>query len=230
LEDGALHSFSHVKISLLILILACILPDAWSQRKGDIGIFGGASYYMGEINPVRHFYKPSPDFGAIYRYNFNQRNSLRFHAIYGSLRGDDLDFTNDFQQARALSFQTSFLELALNTEFNFLPYQHGKRKDRYTPYVTGGLGYNFVFSPDKRGTTDLVITYGAGFKFNVSKRISAGGEWSFRKTFNDRLDGVVNPGPDNTVFYHNNDWYSIVGIFVTYKFLTYLLECPAYEE
>jgi len=184
---------------------------------------------MGEINPVRHFYKPSPDFGAIYRHNFNPRNSIRFHAIYGSLRGDDHDFTNDFQQARGYRFQTSFLELAANTEFNFFPYQYGKRKDRYTPYVTAGLGYNFLFDPDTRGTTDLIITYGAGFKLNVSRHISAGCEWSFRKTFNDHLDGIVNPGADNT-FYHNNDWYSIVGIFVTYKFLSYLLECPAYDE
>jgi Domain of unknown function (DUF6089) len=230
LENGALHLYRHLRIFLFILILVFSFPDAWSQRKGDIGIFAGASYYMGEINPVRHFYKPSPDFGAIYRHNFNPRNSLRFHAIYGSLRGDDHDFTNDFQQARGYSFQTSFLELAANTEFNFFPYQYGKRKDRYTPYVTAGLGYNFVFSPERRGTTDLVITYGAGFKFNVNKHISAGCEWSFRKTFNDRLDGLVNPGTDNAVFYHNNDWYSIVGIFVTYKFLSYLLECPAYEE
>jgi len=210
-------------------VLACILPDAWSQRKGDMGIFGGASYYMGEINPSRHMYKPLPAVGGFYRYNFNQRNSLRFHAIYGSLRGDDLDFTNDFQQARQWNFETSFLEFAVNTEFNFFPYQYGKRKDRITPYVTGGLGYNFVFSSANRGTTDLVLTYGAGLKFSVSKRISAGGEWSFRKTFNDYLDGHANPGPDNTVFYHNNDWYSIVGIFVTYKFLGYLLDCPAYE-
>jgi len=230
LENGALHSFSYLKIYFIIFILCYTFSDAWTQRKGDIGIFAGTSYYMGEINPVRHFYKPSPDFGAIYRHNFNPRNSIRFHAIYANLRGDDLDFTNDFQQARGYSFQTSLLELAANTEFNFFPYQYGKRKDRYTPYVTAGLGYNFVFSPDRRGTTDLIITYGAGFKLNVSRHISAGCEWSFRKTFNDRLDGLVNPGTDNTVFYHNNDWYSIVGIFVTYKFLTYLLECPAYEE
>jgi opacity protein-like surface antigen len=230
LENGALHLFNHLRFFFLILVLVCSFPDASSQRKGDIGIIGGASYYMGEINPVLHFYKPSPSLGALYRHNFNPRNAVRFHAIYGNLRGSDLDFTNDFQQARGLSFHTSFLELAAYTEFYFFPYQYGKRKDRYTPYMTAGLGYDFVFDPDKRGTTGLIMTYGAGFKFNVNKHISAGCEWSFRKTFNDRLDGIVNPGTDNAVFYHNNDWYSIVGIFVTYKFLNYLLECPAYDE
>jgi hypothetical protein len=185
---------------------------------------------MGEINPSRHMYKPSPTIGGLYRYNFNPRNSLRFHAVYGKLRGNDLDFTNDFQQDRALNFETPFVDLAINTEFNFFPYQYGLRKDRYTPYVTGGLGYNIVFSSEKKGTTGLTITYGAGFKGNISKRFSGGFEWSFRKTFNDRLDGIENPGQENTVFYHNNDWYSVVGIFVTFKFLSYLYECPAYDD
>jgi len=175
-------------------------------------------------------YKPSLTIGGLYRYNFNPRNSLRFHTVYGKLRGDDLDFTNDFQQDRELNFETPFVDLAINTEFNFFPYQYGLRKDRYTPYVTGGLGYNIVFSSEKKGTTGLTITYGAGFKGNISKRFSGGFEWSFRKTFNDRLDGIENPGQENTVFYHNNDWYSVVGIFVTFKFLSYLYECPAYDD
>lgn len=186
---------------------------------------------MGEINPSpRHLYKPSLAVGGIYRHNFNPRNSLRFNAIYGKLKGDDLDFTNDFQQQRAENFETPYLDLAVNTEFNFFPYQYGLRKDRYTPYVTGGLGYNFVFSSEKRETTGLTLTYGLGFKCNISKRLSGGCEWSFRKTFNDRIDGIENPGPENNVFYHNNDWYSIVGIFVTFKFLSYLYECPAYDD
>lgn len=185
---------------------------------------------MGDINTIRHFYKPSPAFGAIYRHNFNPRNAIRFHALYGNIRGDDLDFKNDFQQDRGLNFSTSFVDLALNTEFNFLQYRPTKRKENYSPYVTGGIGYNLVFSPDARGSTAIVLTYGAGFKFNVSKRISSGIEWSFRKTFNDRLDGIENHGPSYNTFYHNNDWYSIVGIFVTYKFLRYLTECPAYDQ
>lgn len=140
-----------------------------------------------------------------------------------------MDFKNDFQQDRGLSFTTSFMDLALNAEFNFFQYRPTKRKDNYSPYVTGGIGYNLVFSPDVRGSTAVVLAYGAGFKFNVSKRVSSGIEWTFRKTFNDRLDGIENPGADYATFNHNNDWYSIVGIFVTYKFLKYLTECPAYD-
>ena len=38
-----------------------------------------------------------------------------------------------------------------------------------------------------------------------------------------------NIGADNNVFFHNKDWYSIVGIFVTYKIFNWREDCPAYE-
>jgi len=229
-EEGQVDFYKPMRSIFLIIFLILIFPASNAQRKTDLGIIGGAAYYMGEVNMVRHFYNPSPAFGAMARYNFNPRNSLRLHVLYGSIKGDDNDFNNDFQQARAASFKTSMLDMSLNMEFNFFPYETGKRrKDKYTPYATAGMGYNHVFDPDRQGSIALIFTGGAGFKMNVTRTISTGVEWSFRKTFNDQLDGLENPGPDYTRFYHNNDWYSIVGIFVTYKFLRYLYECPAYE-
>lgn len=224
------HSYKQMRSILLILFLILIFPESNAQRKADLGIIGGGAYYMGEINMARHFYKPSPVYGAMARYNFNPRNSLRFHLMYGSLKGDDLDFNNDFQQARGANFKTTMLDMSLNMEFNFFPYETGRlRKEKYTPYATAGMGYSHVFDTEKQGSVALIFTGGAGFKMNVTKTISTGVEWSFRKTFNDLYDGIENPGPDYTTFYHNNDWYSTVGIFVTYKFLRYLYECPAYE-
>ena len=230
LDPGANPSGNYFQGFLIILFLFVYVPVTSAQRKVDLGILGGASYYMGEINMARHFYKPSPAIGAMARYNFNARNSLRFHLMYGSLRGDDLDFNNDFQQARAANFKTSMLDMAINMEFNFFPYETGKRrKDKFTPYATGGMGYSHVFDQDKQANLAVIFTGGAGVKMNVTKTISTGMEWSFRKTFNDLYDGLENPGPDYNRFYHNNDWYYIVGIFVTYKFLSYLYECPAYD-
>ena len=28
---------------------------------------------------------------------------------------------------------------------------------------------------------------------------------------------------------HNNDWYSFLGVFITYKFFNFAAECPAYK-
>ena len=64
---------------------------------------------------------------------------------------------------------------------------------------------------------------------NVAKRVTAGAEWSFRKSFNDRIDGLENPSGVHSVI-HNNDWYSFMGIFITYKFFNFAGDCPAYKK
>jgi len=62
-------------------------------------------------------------------------------------------------------------------------------------------------------------------------------EYGFRKTFTDKLDGLyeitdpVNPqSPVDHTWTHNNDWYSFMGISVTWKIYNRLLGCPAFAE
>jgi opacity protein-like surface antigen len=190
---------------------------------------------MGDINHSRHFYSPSPAGGIIYRYNLNPRHSFRFSGIYTSLKGSDGDFKDSFQQHRNRSFKTSVIDLAISTEFNFRNYQPGNlRKDRYSPYVSAGMGYASVLSstvdpPDAIAKSATTLSFGGGFKYNLATRWSMGAEWTFRKTLNDMLDGTENIGAENNVFFHNNDWYSIVGIFITYKIFNWREDCPAYD-
>jgi hypothetical protein len=75
-----------------IVLLAFPFQAASGQKKSDIGILGGTSYYLGDVNPFRHFYSPSPAGGLIFRYNFNPRNSIRFHGMYVRIKGDPADF------------------------------------------------------------------------------------------------------------------------------------------
>ena len=98
----------------------------------------------------------------------------------------------------------------------------------YTPYITTGFSGALILSSDPASDNLLSLPVGLGVKLNVSKRITAGAEWSFRKTFNDRLDGLENPSGKYSVL-HNNDWYSFLGVFITYKFFNFAAECPAYE-
>ncbi len=197
---------------------------------------------MGEINSGRHFYSPSPAFGAIVRYRFNPRHSVRLNGIYGTMKGNDLDFQDAYQQERGVSFNTSFVDLSAHFEFNFLPYKIYYRKDKWSPYITGGIGYNLVLDSEvdaPSGTTlinannsikNLILSYGGGFKLTLSRRWAAGAEWTVKKTFSDAFDGLENPGPDLNTFFHNKDWYSLVGIFVTYKLWEYMEDCPAYDQ
>ncbi len=193
-------------------------------------MIGGASYYLGDINHGQHFYSPSPAGGIIFRYNLNPRHSFRFSGIYTSLKGSDSDFKDEFQFQRNHSFKTSVIDLAITTEFNFMDYEPTKlRKNRQSPYVTAGIGYASVLGTDAGAKSTTTIIFGGGFKYNLARRWSMGAEWTFRKNLNDLLDGIENIGAEQGVFFHNNDWYSIIGIFVTYKIFNWREDCPAYD-
>lgn len=236
--DGKEKHSCRVFFSGILLILLLVFPSKLitAQRKSDIGLIGGASYYMGDINHSRHFYAPSAAGGIIYRYNFNPRHSLRFSGLYTSLKGNDNDFEDAFQQRRGYGFKTSIIDLGITTEFNFMNYKPTSlRKDRYSPYVSAGVGYASVLSSsiqpyrNIRAKSAATIIFGVGFKYNLARRWSTGAEWTFRKTLNDMLDGTENIGTEQGVFFHNNDWYSIVGLFITYKIFNWREDCPAYE-
>lgn len=205
--------------------------SVYSQRAANVGIFAGTTYYIGDINPNRHFYKPSFSMGAFYRYNINKYVAVRLNGYYASLSGNDLDFPDqrhpDRPQSPA-SFHTSLLDAAFQVEYNFMPYTPNVADWAYTPYISTGIAGAFILSSNQAATNLLSIPLGIGFKLNVSKKITAGAEWSFRKSFNDRLDGLENPSGVHSVI-HNNDWYSFMGIFITYKFFNFAAECPAYK-
>ena len=89
-------SFSVILAGLFLLFLFTTPQYTQAQRKSDIGLIGGTSYYLGDLNFTRHFYLPSAAGGAIIRYNLNPRNSLRLSGIYGSIKGDNLMLSDDF--------------------------------------------------------------------------------------------------------------------------------------
>ncbi len=218
---------------LLTLLSVTLLAtfSAFTQKAADIGIFAGTAYYLGDINPNRHFYRPSFSIGALYRYNINTRYAIRFNAYYVHLSGNDLDFPDQVHPDRPLSpasFNTSLLDLALQGEFNFLPYTPGVADFAYTPYVSAGFAGALILGSDQAAQNFVSFPFGLGVKVNLTGRLSAGAEWSFRKTFSDRIDGIENPSGIQSPI-HNNDWYSVAGIFITYKFFNFAADCPVYK-
>lgn len=200
-----------------------------AQRNSDYGIFAGASSYFGDINPDRLFYSPLPAGGILYRYNFHPRQALRANLFYGGLRGSDSDFDNNFQQMRGSSFSGSAGELAVQFEFNFLPYStQGKIWD-FSPYFAAGAG--IVFINTVTTSVEPIIPFSVGFKVNVLKNMGLEAEYGFRKTFYDNFDGLNDMvAQDHQGFIHNNDWYSFTGIVLTWKIYNKLAGCPAYAD
>jgi hypothetical protein len=216
------------KVYCLILTVF-VSASAIAQIDADYGIFGGVSSYIGDINTSRLFYSPRPAAGFFYRYNFHPRQSLRGNIFIGGIGASDLDFKNSFQQTRAASFNGTVGELALQFEFNFLPYSTQGKKWNYTPYIAAGAGLAFVNTTSSAFTP--VIPFSAGFKINIHKNLGLEAEYGFRKTFYDNFDGLKDlTEPSPHAWLHNNDWYSFAGIAFTWKFFNRLAGCPAFTD
>jgi hypothetical protein len=152
------------------------------------------------------------------------RNSLRAHAFFYELAG-----SGEILGGTEAEFQSSFVDLGLDFEFNWWPYQSALKRTKYSPYVTAGIGYGIGLGGDAK--SHLYIPFGGGVKANLGKRLSGGIEVTMRKTFTDMLDGVSNRGDaEAQTIVGNNDWYMFTGVFLTYKIFNYLNDCPAFPE
>lgn len=226
----------------LFLFLSSFCLIGFSQKKADIGIIGGGAYYQGDINHSKLFYSPKPAYGLIYRYNLNRRFAFRGNLIMAMLSGNDNDFTYDYQLARNRSFSTPLVDLSGQTEFNFKNYRIGDKKHPFSPYVFVGL--SFIIASYADNPYIIGIPFGLGIKQNIGKRIGIGLEWGYRKTFSDYIDGISGIRLYPTYFnknYHkysykqlgnfrNTDWYSIFGLFISYKLYTGEKECYIYDK
>ena len=214
-------------VSLFLLLLISL--SSFGQGNADYGIFGGVSFYMGDINPGKQLYSPLPAGGFFYRYNFHPRESVRIGIFTGGIRGNDLDFNNDFQKARAKSFEEGIGELSAQFEFNFLPYTTQGKQWNYTPYFAAGVGAVTIISSGL--SLQPVIPFSLGFKINIYKKLGLEAEYGFRKTFYDNFDGLKDAvAPSDYSWIHNNDWYSFVGLALTWKIYNRLAGCPAYRD
>ena len=237
---------------LILWIAGVILSvSGFSQVTADIGIWGGASGYTGDIQGSNLTPNTLPAIGAYFRYNFHQRISARLMFLTGKVAME-----GEFQNY-PWKFDKAVQDLSLQGEVNYLKYMLGNRKASFTTYVTAGLGvmyFKYYLKPDEillfnprhnKGVEDaeqsamaLTLPVGMGFKFNVGKRLGLGMEYQLRKIFDDRLDDLDDPlahynqqGDEVTYtdFLHNNDWIGYLGVHLTYKIYLGSKPCPAYD-
>jgi hypothetical protein len=210
---------------MIIITLLAIASPASGQRRRDIGFMTALPWYLGDIAAfVPQPASLPPAIGPMIRYNIDMRSAIRFQSTFYDLEG-----SGEIFGGTEAEFQASFVDLGLNYEFNWWPYQTAHQKTKYSPYVTAGVGYSI----DRLGEakSHLFLPFGGGLKANLGKKLSGGIEVSMRKTFNDLLDGVQNPGGEEVQRpVGNNDWYMFTGIFLTYKIFNYQNECPTYQE
>jgi len=229
---------------LIGLFTLCSTQLSYGQKSAELGPTAGRAYYLGEINPETHVGRGvgSLSYGAVFRYNLNERWALKLNANRTRLSAEDEAMDLEFNQARLAEFETRLTEITANIEFNFLPYRIGIKERSFSPYLFTGFSY-YWFNPssniggielegDQRDQGErgngLAFVFGPGIKTNIGRKFSLAFEWGFRKTSTDELDGLPNRfdelfelGKD-----YDNDWYVISGLMLTFK-LTDEGPCPA---
>ncbi len=205
---------------LIILTIALFsYASAFSQYipSSEIGVFLGGSYYIGDLNPYKHFYNIKPAGGIVFRRNLNQRYSVRGNLLYGNVGASDADALSVNQRNRNLSFKSSIIELGGVVELNYFKYDIGSKRTPATPYMFVGLTY---FKMNPKGKLDdtwyelqplgtegpdksyklnqIAIPFGVGLKTNLGSSIGLQIEWGFRKTYTDYLDDVSTTYADPT--------------------------------
>jgi len=200
------------RLWMLLCGFLMISQFSFGQMRGwEAGGWLGASNYFGDLNTNWRVNRLSLAGGLGARYNFNDRLALRFGANAGQISAYDSDSKNIFEQRRNLHFKSFIADGTVQFEFNFLPYVHGHRDYFYTPYMFLGPSIYFFnpraeldgawyklreygtegqFRGEEYNTTQGAITYGLGFKVDLSYRWSINVELSARKLFTDYIDDV----------------------------------------
>jgi len=217
----------NIVIAILILITLFINHSASAQRA-EIGIIGGGSYYLGDLNPKKNFELTQPAAGLLVRYNLNPRFAVKVNGIIGNVKGDDA--ITKFNEKRNLSFKSQILEFAAQLELNFLPYVTGHKDYYFSPYMFAGIAaFNFEpmaqydgtwYSLQPLGTEGqgtiyyydrkpyslnaMSFPFGLGFKYALADKVCVGGEWGMRKTNTDYLDDVSTTYADPNILSAEN--------------------------
>lgn len=209
-----------------------------NAQISEMGIHFGGSYYVGDVNPTRHFYNVKTSQGLTFRYNLNVRLAARLNLINTTITGNDADFSNDFQKQRDYEFATQLNDFTAQIEFNFFPsWYEGQDNLRFTTYSAIGLGVLYMQNGEPSSIMP-VLPVGLGGKMHISKHLSANIEWGMRFTYSDFLDKLANPYKQDAgqltsrarqvTFAKNHDVYSIFGLMLTYRIFNQKHICPAY--
>ncbi len=229
-----------MKRLVVIFFIGFLAVGALAQQSVDIGIFGGAGTYFGDMTNFDLMKSVKPTYGSFIRYNFNPRYALRLNVLSGKIGAIGEVTTKPW------NFEKSVLDISFQFEFNYFKYIVGDKETPFSSYIFAGIGmqtYNYekdslklepivdqTYFP-KTDAPGRVITptipFGIGFKVNLSKRIGLGFEGGFRKSFSDKLDNLDDPlsytiyPEDIQIKYtdplHNNDWTSYMGVHLVYK-------------
>ncbi len=223
-ENKSMKKGNNLKYLFVVLLLAVAGSSVKAQKTLEVGLFGGTSYYIGDLNPAIPYNMAQWGYGGVVRLNTSPRWTFKLSYSRGKVKGDDL--VTKAVANRNLNFVSTINDFSLVSEFNFWDYFTGSKKSFFTPYLFGGVGF-FLFNTKALDGTPLqplgtegqnagfdgrkpyakygvAFPFGFGFKYSINDKLGLAFEWGMRKTFTDYIDDVSTTYYDNSV----NDPYS----------------------
>ncbi|MEP7110398.1 MAG: DUF6089 family protein [Ferruginibacter sp.] len=226
-----------------------------SLNKWQVGVNGGIFVYQGDLNPsdLGSYKTIKPAIGVYVSRILNPSFLLRTNLAVGRLYGNDASYSSPaWRQQRNYNFTTPLVEISELLVWNMFSNNSNELKQRFSPYVFGGLGLSFLrinrdFSKfndhyfarstnilnglraDNNHTPPgaaLVIPMGLGTEFYLTSKLSLTAETNFRYTFTDYLDGFsLGANPDKKDFYHSHT----IGLLFRFG-KSNPLDCPVLKQ
>lgn len=223
-----------IKIITFITLTVISFNSQCQIISRDFGLFLGTSQYNGDVNMQKAYYSPHLTAALMYRKTYNYHYGWRFAITYAELKGNDLNFDNSYQEKRKYEFKDyNIYEFSSLVEFNFFELTPDEEEDNFTPFVVGGLA---IFNAAEITLKEMItIPMGVGVKYKLAPNLELMAEWTFRKTFTDKLDlldenSVGYKRAKQISFNKTKDWYSLLGVTVVYNFLSNNAPCHIYSK
>ena len=211
--------------------MLAVLPLKAQLYKYEVGPMVGMTGYLGECNNSNVFRHPSFTVGGLFRYVHNSRWAFKTNLSYANIRGNSKDDTNVYPDGELYDFSSSLIDLGLTAEFNFLNYGRGPAYKKYkpiSPYMVAGVGFVFAMC-NGHNQASFTIPIGIGVKYKYKDRLNLGFEFTMRKEFSDRIDGLSDLYGIKHSFAKNTDWYSFATLSVSYEFGKRCIKCNYIE-
>ncbi len=217
-------------ITIIMSVSAFIMAQAQDYRY-EIGAGIGASGYLGDVNKSNFLKHPGFAGGVLFRYIPNYRWALKANLYAAGISGNSLDYDMSFPEGQNYLFSSTLYDFGAQMEFNFFDYGMGAsylKLKRLTPYVTLGLG-GVVASSAGQTSFAVNMPIGVGLKFKLKERVNLGFEFTMRKAFGDKLDGLQDLNGLKSSFAKNTDWSSFTMFTITYEFSKRCKKCHYVE-
>ncbi|MEN0049586.1 MAG: DUF6089 family protein [Bacteroidota bacterium] len=224
-------------IGVFIWTLFLMNTSLSAQKYFELGGFIGFAGYQGDLteDPI-DIGETKYSFGGFAKYHYNRKLHLRGQLYYGRISGADANSTSQGLRNRDWSFTADLAEVSIAMEI--LPFgksridRVGLFRPQINPFISFGIGLTFtneeidyehnpfnsmgkrISFPEANATNNfLVIPAGAGLRFDFTQWTTLAGEFGFRYTQSDYVDGI-----SENALAAGPDWYFFVGVTLSTYF------------